>query len=96
MKNIVYSGNWADSSWTSFNDYTTNSGNKHNFKVTGPSIAVGIYSGNDTDIRFPLISQTGKGVTRAVSLPILALIILHIMTERLMLAVQIGNVQQLE
>ena len=61
MKNIVYSGNWADSSWTSFNDYTTNSGNKHNFKVTGPSIAVGIYSGNDTDIRFPLISQTGKG-----------------------------------
>lgn len=61
MKNIVYSGDWADSSWTSFNDYTTNSDNKHNFKVMGPSVAVGIYSGNNTDIRFPLISQTGKG-----------------------------------
>ncbi len=61
MKNIVYSGDWADSSWTSFNNYTGNSKNIHNFKVTGPSIAVGIYSGNDTDIRFPLISQTGKG-----------------------------------
>lgn len=61
MKNIVYSGDWADSSWTSFNDYTSNSDNKHNFKVMGPSVAVGIYSGNNTDIRFPLISQTGKG-----------------------------------
>lgn len=61
MKNIVYSGDWADSSWTSFNDYSTNSDNKHNFKVMGPSVAVGIYSGNNTDIRFPLISQTGKG-----------------------------------
>lgn len=61
MKNIVYSGDWADSSWTSFNNYTGNHDNKHNFKVTGPSIAVGIYSGNDTDIRFPLISQTGRG-----------------------------------
>lgn len=61
MKNIVYSGNWADSSWTSFNNYTGNSKNIHNFKVMGPSVAVGIYSGNDTDIRFPLISQTGKG-----------------------------------
>lgn len=61
MKNIVYSGDWADSSWTSFNDYTTNSDNKHNFKVMGPSVAVGIYSGNNTDIRFPLISQTDKG-----------------------------------
>ena len=61
MKNIVYSGNWADSSWTSFNDYTGNHDNKHNFKVMGPSIAVGIYSGNDTDIRFPLISQTDRG-----------------------------------
>lgn len=61
MKNIVYSGDWADSSWTSFNDYTTNSNNKHNFKVMGPSVAVGIYSGNNTDIRFPLISQSDKG-----------------------------------
>lgn len=61
MKNIVYSGDWADSSWTSFNNYTGNHDNKHNFKVMGPSIAVGIYSGNDTDIRFPLISQTGRG-----------------------------------
>ena len=63
MKNIVYSGNWADSSWTSFNNYSSNTGNKHNFKVMGPSVAVGIYSGNGagTDIRFPLISQTGKG-----------------------------------
>lgn len=61
MKNIVYSGDWADSSWTTINNYSSNTDNSQNFKVTGPSVAVGIYSGNDTDIRFPLISQTGKG-----------------------------------
>ena len=61
MKNIVYSGNWGDSSWTSFNNYSNSTKNIHYFKVMGPSVAVGIYSGNDTDIRFPLISETGKG-----------------------------------
>lgn len=63
MKNIVYSGNWEDSSWTSFNNYSDSKDNKHNFRVSGPSVAVGIYSGNGTgtDIRFPLISETGKG-----------------------------------
>lgn len=63
MKNIVYSGDWGDSSWTSFNNYSDSKDNKHNFRVSGPSVAVGIYSGNGTgtDIRFPLISETGKG-----------------------------------
>lgn len=67
MKNIIYSGDWADSSWTSFNNYSSSTDNKHNFRVSGPSVAVGIYSGNGagTDIRFPLISETGKGGNQA-------------------------------
>ncbi len=62
MKNLVYSGDWGDSDWTTFSNYNSgNSDNKHNMKVVGPSISVGVYSGSGTDIRFPMIAQTGKG-----------------------------------
>lgn len=62
MKNLVYSGDWGDSDWTTFSDYnSSNSDNKHNMKVVGPSISVGVYSGSGTDIRFPMIAQTGQG-----------------------------------
>lgn len=60
MKNIVYSGDWGDSSWTTINNYSDSTSNSQHFKVVGPSVAVGVYSGPGTDIRFPLISQTQK------------------------------------
>lgn len=64
MKNIVYSGAWGDSSWTTINNYSDSSRNSQHFKVMGPSVAVGVYSGPGTDIRFPLISQTQKDDNR--------------------------------
>ncbi len=63
MKNIVYSGDWGDSSFTNFSNFN-NSDNQHRFKVMGPSIAVGVYSGSGTDIRFPMIAESAKNKTQ--------------------------------
>ncbi len=67
MKNIVYSGDWGDSTYTTFNNFSDSTDTKNNFKVMGPSVAVGVYSGSGTDIRFPLIAESSGGNKTGVS-----------------------------
>lgn len=61
MKNIVYSSDLSERASVKINDFDEKTSNYNNFKIIAPEIAVGIYTGSDSDIRFPMTAQNNGG-----------------------------------
>lgn len=57
MKGIIRAGTWTDSTNLTIKYNSSNEKNKIDMKVVGASNIVGLYTGNESDIRFPLVAQ---------------------------------------
>lgn len=57
MKGIIRAGTWTDSTNLTIQYNSSNADNKIDMKVVGASNIVGLYTGNESDIRFPLVAQ---------------------------------------
>lgn len=57
MSGVISGTGWSDPTEITINDYDSSTGNYINFKIHGLSNSVAIYTGNSSDIRFPVIFE---------------------------------------